>query len=424
MIRVKGKATMYILPGYVTFHKETDKIYIRSLIYHNVVALTDAGMKEEFEKIVGAGSQKLDTKLAIFLHEQGLLLNKSEIHKDLERVIGLLNDVLVLTIMPTEGCNFRCSYCYENHKAVTMSRSTLDQIEKFIVEWAPRYKKLVIAWFGGEPTLCKDTVLEISELVKNLQKENKFTFASNMTTNGYLLDTSLFKSFYRAGVTNYQITIDGWNHNKTRPHISGKDSLQTIIHNMLNISALPEDQYDFKIILRHNILLGDEDYSWYDYLYRLFGKDKRFEVLVRAVGNWGGESVKNLPLLKDGLMEDALKKHITYLDEIGMKCSNHRDGLLSQVCYASYPHSMVFRADGRIEKCTVALNHSENQIGMIDAEKGVLFENSASERWSSLKLRQECYTCPRILQCANMRCKKTEIIDNKTFRCYDKEQWI
>lgn len=102
MIRVKGKATMYILPGYVTFHKETDKIYIRSLIYHNVVALTDAGMKEEFEKIVGAGSQKLDTKLAIFLHEQGLLLNKSEINKDLERVIGLLNDVLVLTIMPTE----------------------------------------------------------------------------------------------------------------------------------------------------------------------------------------------------------------------------------------------------------------------------------------------------------------------------------
>ena len=49
---------------------------------------------------------------------------------------------------------------------------------------------------------------------------------------------------------------------------------------------------------------------------------------------------------------------------------------LSRICYASYPHSMVFRADGTIEKCTVALNHPKNRIGYVDAELGVVLDES------------------------------------------------
>lgn len=62
---------------------------------------------------------------------------------------------------------------------------------------APHYKQVVLAWFGGEPTLCKDTVLEVSELVQSLQKQCDFQYAANMTTNGYLLDEKLFRQFYR-----------------------------------------------------------------------------------------------------------------------------------------------------------------------------------------------------------------------------------
>lgn len=167
-----------------------------------------------------------------------------------------------------------------------MTRDTLDRIEEYITAQAPRYKQVILAWFGGEPTLCKDTVLEVSNIVQNLQKQYGFHYAANMTTNGYLLNDKLFRQFYQAGITSYQITIDGWNHDKARPHVSGKGTLQTIINNLASLSKLPPAEYSFHITLRHNILADDEDYSWYDYLYRLFGHDKRFAVLVRAVGDW------------------------------------------------------------------------------------------------------------------------------------------
>ena len=134
-------------------------------------------------------------------------------------------DVFMATLIPTEGCNFQCSYCHKNHPAASMTRDTLDRIEEYITAQAPRYKQVILAWFGGEPTLCKDTVLEVSNIVQNLQKQYGFHYAANMTTNGYLLNDKLFRQFYQAGITSYQITIDGWNHDKTRPHVSGKGTI-------------------------------------------------------------------------------------------------------------------------------------------------------------------------------------------------------
>ena len=251
-----------------------------------------------------------------------------------------------------------------------------------------------------------------------------FHYAANMTTNGYLLNDKLFRQFYQAGITSYQITIDGWNHDKTRPHVSGKGTLQTIINNLASLSKLPPAEYSFHITLRHNILADDEDYSWYDYLYRLFGHDKRFAVLVRAVGDWGGEGVHSLSILHQDTKDVLVTKHVAYLDKIGMSCHNHRNGALAQVCYASYPHSMVFRANGKIGKCTVALDHPQNQLGWVDPEKGIVIDPEVNCRWSFSDLKPECRSCRNVLRCMNMQCKKSEIIDGKTVCLYRKSECV
>ena len=151
-------------------------------------------------------------------------------------------DVFMATLIPTEGCNFQCSYCHKNHPAASMTRDTLDQIEEYITAQAPRHKQVVLAWLGGEPILCKDTVLEVSEMIQNLQKQHGFQYTAKMTTNGYLLDEKLFRQFCQAGITSYQITLDGWNHDKTRPHVSGKGTLRTIIDNLVALSKLPPEE--------------------------------------------------------------------------------------------------------------------------------------------------------------------------------------
>ena len=221
---------MYTVPSYVTYRTEEDAIYITSELYRNTVRLTDHGLQKEFINLTRCGGcAELNTPLTRYLHEQELLVTEEELDHALHQVRSLLDNIFMVTLMPTEGCNFRCPYCYEDHHAVSMTRDTLDRIEEYITAQAPRYKQVILAWFGGEPTLCKDTVLEVSNIVQNLQKQYGFHYAANMTTNGYLLNDKLFRQFYQAGITSYQITIDGWNHDKTRPHVSGKGTLQTII---------------------------------------------------------------------------------------------------------------------------------------------------------------------------------------------------
>lgn len=56
---------------------------------------------------------------------------------------------LNLIIMPTEDCNFRCSYCYEEHKNGTMSINTAESIVKYVTKNISKYTELHVVWFGG-----------------------------------------------------------------------------------------------------------------------------------------------------------------------------------------------------------------------------------------------------------------------------------
>lgn len=397
---------MYFIPNHVSYYEQDKDIYVFSKLYRNKVRITSPDLQEEFRQLVQrGGSADLTTPLTQFLHEQELLINEEELNQVLSQVSHMVENTLFVTIMPTEGCNFRCPYCYEDHIAQSMDRHMLDQIKAYLTQEAPHFHIVQLSWFGGEPTLCKDTVIEISALMCQLRDIHGYELVSSMTTNGYLLDVESFLQYWNVGITNYQITLDGWSHDKTRPHVSGKGTLNVIIRNLLQLSTLSREEFPFHITLRHNILADDEDYSWYDYMYRLFGTDDRFSLLVHAVGDWGGESVKSLKLLGKEREDTLIEKHIDYIEGLGMQCENRKDGLLSMTCYASYPHSMVFRPNGLIEKCTVLLGHPKNRLGILDPKKGVLLNEGINRLWSGDSLKPECYTCSDLFSCFHMRCR-------------------
>ena len=410
---------MFVLPNYIDYYEEDGAIFITSRLLQNTVKLSDPLIIEEFKSVLcGGGCSDISTPLQQFLHEQEMLLNEEEIYQAIAELRQTMNDVLLLTIMPTEGCNFRCPYCYEDHTPISMNRKLLDQIQDYITRKAPNFQHVNTAWFGGEPTLCKDTILETNKMLQNLQAESTFTFSSSMTTNGYLLCVEDFKSYYSAGIIDYQITLDGWNHDKSRPHITGKGTLQKILDNLTAISELPQEEFAFNIVLRHNILPGDEDFSWYGHLNRLFGNDLRFSVLVRPVCNWGGATVQSLSILQEEEADELVKKHVAYLKQIGLQCRNEQNGLLSQICYASYPNSMVFRSDGRIEKCTICLDHPQNLIGYVDEYNGVTINEKQNRLWCGAELKPECYQCEDVLTCLNLQCKKELLVNGIESNCH------
>jgi uncharacterized protein len=66
------------------------------------------------------------------------------------------NDLLHLIILPTERCNFRCVYCYEDFSIGTMKPPVIAGIKRLLARRIPNLRQLRIAWFGWEPLVLSN----------------------------------------------------------------------------------------------------------------------------------------------------------------------------------------------------------------------------------------------------------------------------
>lgn len=206
------------------------------------------------------------------------------------------NKSLHLIILPTEKCNFRCTYCYEDFAAGRMKNETIFGIKALLEKRCTDLDYLYISWFGGEPLVAKDIVIEISEYAMALsRKYPKLNYKSYITTNGELLDSHLLTCLADVGVKSYQISLDGPRdvHNKSRIRADGKGTYDRIWANLL---AIRNSSLMVSVSLRihftvDTIKLLDpliED------IRKEFSHDSRFSVFFKAIEQLGGAMIRQL----------------------------------------------------------------------------------------------------------------------------------
>ena len=146
--------------------------------------------------------------------------------------------ILELILLPTEDCNFRCVYCYEDFSIGKMPDHIIRGVKAHIRRRAPRLRQLVLNWFGGEPLIALDVVDSISDEALTLSQKYGFNYHGSMTTNGALLDVDVAKRLYHIGIRQYQISLDGWGdvHDQTRRRRNGKGSFKKIWSNLIAIN--------------------------------------------------------------------------------------------------------------------------------------------------------------------------------------------
>ena len=105
----------------------------------------------------------------------------------------LSNRTQQLIILPTERCNFRCTYCYEDFLIGKMKEPVQLSIERFMGRRIPELSELSIHWFGGEPLLAKQVVLRLSARASELCDEHGVSLIGGLTTNAYVLTPDLFE---------------------------------------------------------------------------------------------------------------------------------------------------------------------------------------------------------------------------------------
>jgi uncharacterized protein len=281
---------------------------------------------------------------------------------------------LNLFLFPTEKCNFRCTYCYEDYNIGKMKPDLVNAIKKLLLNRFNDLASLEISWFGGEPLLAKDIIYDLSDfIINNAPKTLKY--AANITTNGYYLNKAAFIKLIDSKVNYFQVSFDGDRelHDQSRIRKDKQPTFDVIWKNLID---LKNTNLDFTVLIRVHFTI-DNYTQMDDFIEKLnhtFGEDLRFKFFFKPIERLGGENDSSIKT-----MDRNEKKNIKKIldDKINNRSQVFTFNEISPyICYASVPNSFIIRADGKICKCTVALKDKNNFVGKINEDGEINFNDN------------------------------------------------
>lgn len=305
-----------------------------------------------------------------------------------------------LILLPTEECNFRCTYCYEDFKGGRMAAHVVEGIKSLISRRASELDLLKVSWFGGEPLLEQRTIEEISRHAQLTSIQNpSLKYYAEMTTNGFFLTAKVAANLAALGIKSYQVSLDGSSesHDMTRIRRDKQGTFNTLWRNLKEIR---ETSIDLSLLLRIHVY--PTNYAKIDeflaHLQDEFGSDSRFSVLLKPIERLGGPQDGQQEILSES---QRMHLHQTYSTrppsslKITVWTPRANRGL--KVCYAAKPNSLVIRADGSVGKCTVALADSRNRIGWINPDGTLDICQASLAPWirGISSLNTAALECPR-----------------------------
>lgn len=311
-------------------------------------------------------------------------------------------DKLIVTIVTTLKCNFKCPYCYENKSSEqSLNDESIEVIKKFLENQlsSKKFKYLLLTWFGGEPLLMLKEISKLSAIVTQICNRYNVKLLSFMSTNGYLINDNNIKMLKDLNLNNLYISIDGDEkyHDSTRILASGKPTFMTIMNN-LHILQTNKIPYTIRI----NITKENSES-----INSLMDKFKKFNVSPRQV---------YLGHIQD-YTENCLKQESLYLSkqefakiQCKFECKMNNNfnffGLKNIHCRAVYKHNYVIAPDLKVYKCENDIGNVSRCTGLINS-KGEYQENAknAYDQWTPLK-NEKCLSC-KFLPCCLGGCPYT-----------------
>lgn len=277
------------------------------------------------------------------------------------------NNSLGLTIIPTKGCNFRCTYCFEGDKEYPnegMSEDVMDATIKLIEDRLGENGNLSITWFGGEPLIRFDIIKKLQNRILEIVDKKKLKFSSGIITNGYLLSKKVSDELVALKIDFAQVTIDGPKdiHNSKRIMVNGKGSFDVIINNILDANK------NLRISIRTNIEKDNISTmsEFMDYLIKIgVGESENINPYFAVVEDYSSESEaisSSCFTIKEFAKEEIFLNKMAYLK--GINVHNRINPNIS-VCGSLSPKTLVIEPDGTLQKCWGLVGESTRSIGNI-----------------------------------------------------------
>ena len=329
-------------------------------------------------------------------------------------------------ILPTYNCNFRCPYCFEQHRLSRgkewltrdMKPEMIDAIFAALQKQKDKGHKIDgISLYGGEPLLKenKETVRNICEHAKAME------LPISAITNGYDLDhyIDLLDEFK---VDKFQITVDGVGeqNDHRRLHRDGVPTYDRILKNVtlaldhgvdvnLRVNVNGDNIGGIKALIDDLASRGLKETAPDD---RKEKKDKGyFAYYFKAVSEKADSPTK---VTEKQVMDAMLAAGLSPMDAITKQSqySLPMQGLVSAMKKEDYPEfspafcgaeqgMLCIAPDGLLYSCWDLVAMEDLSVGFTDMETGSFFFNFSKAKWRTRTsdLLEACRTCPYIFIC-------------------------
>lgn len=384
---------------------------LHNTMYGTMLRVNSAEGKKLIDRLTKSYSfeDMSDSSLLKTLKEQHIIVedDADELALLEERLREKEPNRLHYTMIVTRKCNFACPYClqYTLNKPCGMSRDIYQKSIRMIKAAAEKgeYNEVSIAFFGGEPTLELDNIQRfLTELREALREDIAIT--GHITSNGYLLTKSNVEGLIGLGIKSFQITLDGFEstHDASRFLQDGRGTWAVIVDNLRSWKELSGK---FTVTIRTNFteeILADAD-RWIDFLMEEFGGDNRFHMYFEAVKSNGNKDAKTCIVPAEGL--NIMGNLLAKAKRRGLPTGFYSSalGLRGLVCKAGDPKAFVIDCDGVIKKCSLYLDDSDNQVGIL-RDDGCEITPGSLEWWTRFSTRSECMECSIYPLCLGKKC--------------------
>jgi uncharacterized protein len=301
----------------------------------------------------------------------------------------------MLTIAPTLACNFKCDYCFESQSRTHMTEETEKALLEFSEQHLRQAKKMIITWFGGEPTIQLKTIERLQLGLRLVaDKHGVEAEPASIITNGYLLDSRMAKHLKDIGIALAQITLDGPEevHNKRRKLRDGRGTFKRIVDNICETADI------LQIAVRINIDRGNVESA-----YRVIEELDNRKVLSKVDAHFArvGSSGSSCADIRDRCFnyEEFSKKLVILYQKLfnrGVHRVDYPQVHGGVFCGAVSDHSFVVSPTGDLFNCWEELSlDKEKSIGTVYNEQLESFQEKTLEGyrdWNPFQMRN-CRDC-------------------------------
>ncbi len=237
-----------------------DKLVYDLLDFYGDIGLEDitVKLKEEYNED--------DIRVAIseieFLVDNGMMFSDDEDMSNLKYNDG--NIVKAMCLHVAHDCNLKCEYCFASQgnfkgERSMMSLETGKKSLLYLAKNSGNRRNLEVDFFGGEPLMNFQTVMDLVEYGRGIENEYNKNFRFTITTNGVLLDDDKI-DYINENMDNVVLSLDGRKdvNDAMRLTVSGDGSYDVILP---KIKKMVEKRGDKDYYVRGTFTSKNLDFS-------------------------------------------------------------------------------------------------------------------------------------------------------------------